>query len=26
MLERAGVLPQIATGLERTEIGARARG
>jgi MFS family permease len=26
MLERAGVLPQIATGLESTEIGARARG
>jgi hypothetical protein len=26
MLERAGVFPQIATGLESTEIGARARG
>ncbi len=26
MFERAGVLPQIATGLESTEIGARARG
>ncbi len=26
MLERAGVLPQIATGLESTELGARARG
>ena len=26
MLERAGVLPQIATGLESTEIADRARG